>query len=128
MSPAAPRRPCPGRGPRTNRCPNLIARGVRSCPECMPFEKKAKAELDRLRGGATERGYDSRWARFRRMFLSANPICACGCGRASVEIHHLTPVSGPNDPLFYEESNLVALTKQCHSRETMRMLNERRRT
>ena len=128
MSPLAPRRPCPGRGSRTNRCPNLIPRGVRSCPECLPFEKAAARENDRRRGGATERGYDARWARFRRMFLNEHPLCACGCMRPSVEIHHLQPVSGPDDPNFYEESNLVALTKQCHSRETMRMLNERRRS
>ena len=127
MSPMAPRRPCPGRGLRAGRCPNLIPRGVRSCPECEPFEKAAARLNDQRRGTATERGYDSRWARFRRMFLAEHPLCSCGCGRAAMEIHHLQPVTDRDDPLFYDESNLVALTKECHSRETMRMLNERRR-
>ena len=54
MSPQAPRRPCPGRGSRTNRCANLILRGTRSCPECTPFEKAAKVQLDRRRGTAAD--------------------------------------------------------------------------
>lgn len=126
MSPTAPKRPCPGRGSRTGRCPNLIARGVRSCPECTPFEKAAARENDRRRGGATERGYDARWGKFRVAYLRRHPICTCGCGGAAREIHHIVPVKGPDDPLFYEESNLLALTKACHSAVTMKALRERR--
>ncbi len=120
MSPMAPRTPCLHPG-----CPALVNRGDKG--RCEAHRKGYMRSIDRNRGTATERGYDSRWGRFRTMFLNEHPLCGCGCERASVEIHHLTPVSGPDDPLFYEESNLIALTKECHSRATMKMLNERRK-
>ncbi len=120
MSPSAPKSPCLHPG-----CRNLVSRGDKGrCPE---HRKSYNRAVDRTRGSATDRGYNSRWARFRSWFLSENPLCACGCGHAAVEIHHLVPVSGPDDPRFFDLTNLAGLTKACHSRETMRMLNERRR-
>jgi 5-methylcytosine-specific restriction protein A len=106
-------------------CRNLVSRGDKGrCPE---HRKAYNLSVDRNRGTATQRGYDSRWAKFRAWYLRRNPLCACGCGHAAVEIHHLIPIKGSDDPLFYDESNLVGLTKSCHSRETMRMLNEQRK-
>lgn len=120
MTPMAARRPCGHPG-----CRELIGKDDRGrCPE----HRKAREKiLYRERGSAAERGYDSRWARFRTMYLAANSICACGCGRPSEEIHHIKPVTGKNDPLFYEESNLLALTKGCHSALTQKMTNEQRK-
>jgi 5-methylcytosine-specific restriction endonuclease McrA len=46
--------------------------------------------------------------------------------RPATEIHHIVPVKGPDDPNFYEESNLLPLAKPCHSAVTMKMLRERR--
>jgi len=118
--PMAPRSPCLHPG-----CPALVSRGDKGrCPE---HRKSYEQAIYRERGSAANRGYNARWSRFRIMYLNEHPVCACGCGRGAVEIQHLIPVTGPDDPLFYEESNLVALTKECHSRETMKMLNERRK-
>jgi hypothetical protein len=60
------------------------------------------------------------------MYLREHPICACGCGQAAQEIHHIQPVKGADDPGFYDEANLMALTKACHSKFTMQALNKQR--
>jgi len=69
-----------------------------------------------------------RWQLLRRMVLSENPICQCGeiddatgkvCCRAASEVHHVIDVAVAPD-LAYCLSNLVALSKPCHSRETAR--------
>lgn len=120
MSPMAPKSPClfPG-------CRNLVSRGEKGrCPE---HRKAYNRRANEERGSASTRGYDARWSRFRVMYLAEHPLCACGCGRGAEEIHHIVPVKGPDDPLFYQESNLVGLTKECHSRETMKALNEQRK-
>lgn len=78
----------------------------------------ADNEQDR-RGTAAQRGYGARWARYRRAFLSAHPICAAPeCGRAATDVDHITAVRGPNDPLFWEPSNHQGLCHSCHSRKT----------
>ena len=119
MAPMKPKSPCLHPG-----CPALVSRGDKG--RCPAHRKAYEQDIYRERGSAATRGYDSRWGRFRAWYLRQHPICSCGCGRAAIEIHHLIPVTGPDDPKFYDNNNLVALTKECHSRETMRMLNERR--
>ena len=106
-------------------CPAIVPPGQKG--RCEAHRKSYARGIDRDRGTATDRGYDTRWARFRRTYLNEHPLCGCGCLRPAVEIHHLQPVSGPDDPRFYDEKNMVGLTKVCHSRETMRMLNLERR-
>ena len=77
----------------------------------------AQQEQDR-RGTAAQRGYGSRWAKFRAWFLSCHPICACGCGRAATDVDHITPVSGPADMLFCAAGKHQSLAHECHSRKT----------
>lgn len=119
MSPIRSRKPC-----RVPLCPGLTA--GKYCEKHAHLDAKDKREWDSHRGTATERGYDSRWGKFRVSYLRRHPICTCGCGGAAQEIHHIVPVKGQDDPLFYEESNLLALTKSCHSAVTMKALRERR--
>lgn len=49
-------------------------------------------------------------------------VCACGCGQACTiengDIDHIIPVSGPNDPLFWQRSNHQPLIHGHHSRKT----------
>ena len=119
MTPMAPRSPCLHPG-----CPNLVSRGEKGrCPE---HRKRYALAIDQRRGTATDRGYDARWGRFRVWYLRQHPLCACGCRGVAVEVHHLVPVSGPDDERFFDVTNVVGLTKACHSRETMKMLNARR--
>lgn len=120
MSPYAPKTPCRHPG-----CPALVTKADRG--RCAAHRKDYNRAIDRDREPSSVRGYDARWARFRAQYLRAHPICACGCGDPAQEVHHIVPVTGPDDPLFYDESNLAGLTHACHSRETMRMLNDRRK-
>ena len=62
--PKNPKRPCRYPG-----CPNLCESGT-YCPE------HSAESPDRLRGNATERGYDAKWRRTRRQFLQKHPLCA----------------------------------------------------
>lgn len=43
----------------------------------------------------------------------------------ATEVDHIIPVTGPDDPLFWEESNHQPLTHECHSRKTMAELRGR---
>ena len=118
--PYAPKSPCLHPG-----CSALVSRGEKG--RCPQHRKAYEKGLDQYRETATARGYDSRWARFRDWYLNQHPLCGCGCGRVAQEVHHLIPVTGPDDPRFYDVDGLVALSKGCHSRATMKMLNERRK-
>lgn len=86
-----------------------------------PTHTQEPKRRDRERLDATKRGYGSRWRKYRAWFLGQpeNRLCACGCGRLSREVDHVVPVSGPEDPLFWEQSNHQGLTHECHSRKTM---------
>lgn len=117
--PFAPKSPCLHPG-----CLALVSRGDKG--RCEAHRKVYNRRSYEERGSASTRGYDARWSAFRGMYLREHPLCACGCGKAAVEIHHIVPVTGPDDPNFYLESNLAGLTKECHSRETMKALNEQR--
>jgi 5-methylcytosine-specific restriction enzyme A len=74
---------------------------------------------------AHKREYGSRWQKFRVVFLREHALCECGpdccpdgCHEPATEIDHIRPVQGPDDPGFFDESNLQALTEACHGRKT----------
>jgi 5-methylcytosine-specific restriction protein A len=58
------------------------------------------------------------------MYLAEHPLCVeCereGRAEAATDVDHIVPVTGPDDPLFWEESNHAALCHSCHSRKTAR--------
>ena len=77
------------------------------------------------RPSAHKRGYTRRWQQFRLWWLAQHPLCECGpsccpdgCNLAATEVDHKRPVNGPDDPGFYDETNLSALAEACHSRKT----------
>ena len=108
--PRSPKRPCRYPG-----CPNLCESGVyceTHAPEC---------SHDHFRGGATTRGYDSRWRRARARFLKAHPLCA-ECQRQgrltpAIVVDHILPHRG-DERLFWDESNWQPLCKRCHDQKT----------
>ena len=97
-------------------CPEYRAPGAKYCTR--HAAQFAEQEQDR-RGTSSERGYGGRWARYRRMYLAAHPICV-KCRRGAVDVDHIVAVSGPDDPLFWEESNHQALCHSCHSEKTVK--------
>ncbi len=69
-----------------------------------------------------ERGYDNAWARFAKAYLSRHPFCTIrtNCpGNYSSEVDHIVPLAQSLDRK-YDESNLQAACKACHSAKTMR--------
>jgi 5-methylcytosine-specific restriction protein A len=99
-----------------------------SCAAC-----RAKG---RTRASAARRGYDSRWRRYRiRQWLPLHPRCGDRLAGQSAEhsqcrrdgrdvpgtdVDHIVPVSGPDDPLFWEVTNHQSLCHACHSAKTAR--------
>lgn len=118
--PAATDRPCG-----YPLCPALVSGKARYCV--------IHARDLGARPSAAERGYDARWRRFRAAFLRRYPLCgmrpvgtvrtdhsacqASGLVRAATVVDHITPVTGPDDPTFYQEGAHQALCETCHNRK-----------
>jgi len=111
MSPKQPLKPCPGRGTRYHRCPNLVKSGL--CPICQSLEDLARKEYDKQRGTASERGYDGRWAKIRKIKLAEDPLCerCLSEGRTvgAVLVHHKD-----RNPKNNQWDNLFSCCQPCH--------------
>lgn len=108
--PCKPKRPCAYPG-----CGALVTDG----PHC----EKHRGADDRRRGTAAQRGYGSKWQRYRLRFLRRQPLCvrcqAEGRVTAAQVVDHVQPHKG--DPvLFWSVTNHQALCKSCHDRKTAR--------
>lgn len=99
-----------------SRCRRVIPAGQR----CQCGEAKRKAEYDRRRPSAGERGYDADWRAVRRQYLAAHPGCQHeGCTAAAVEVDHIQSVAERPD-LRLHWSNLRGFCKHHHSQRTAR--------
>ena len=71
---------------------------------------------------AAERGYGSRWQKSAQGFLRKHPLCVRCEGMGKIEparcVDHVTPVTGPDDVLFWRRENWQALCFRCHSVKT----------
>lgn len=106
--PMKPKKPC-----RYPNCPNLTDGS---------YCESHKHLMDKKRMSPAERGYDSRWRKARKVFLSEHPLCV-ECLKnniitAAVVVDHITPHRG-NKKLFWDESNWQSLCKSCHDNKTM---------
>jgi 5-methylcytosine-specific restriction protein A len=78
------------------------------------------------RPSANDRGYGSRWRRYRKQFLSQpqNALCRdcvrVGLLRPATDVDHIQPVTSRNDPRFWDPTNHQPLCHACHSRKTAR--------
>jgi 5-methylcytosine-specific restriction protein A len=90
--------------------------------ECDGYCRKHAALVHR-RPSRHEAGYDYDWVKFRRVYLTRHPLCVrCqsdGRVTPATEIHHRRELREYPE-LRFEEENLEALCKSCHSRETNR--------
>jgi len=89
---------------------------------CAEHKRQEAKRYDQQRGTAAQRGYDSRWNVYSRSYRKRNPLCVeClkkGDTVPSKHTDHIIPVSGPDDPLFWDPNNHQALCHSCHSRKT----------
>ena len=69
---------------------------------------------------AYKRYKSKKWRAFRKQFLDKNPLCKNfnECHSFAEHVDHIKRVESEDDPLFYDERNLQALCKRCHSRKT----------
>jgi 5-methylcytosine-specific restriction enzyme A len=100
-------------------CPQLCARGQRYCPEHETAAHRADAAR---RGNFRERGYSSKWDRFRLQFLKANPLCVM-CkkdGRIAPArvCDHVVPHRGDPKKFWNPDGGFQALCISCHSKKT----------
>lgn len=75
------------------------------------------------RPSAHERGYNSRWQRFRLSYLADHPLCVpCSTAGRTVEATRIDHIDGkgPLGDRGYDETNLVAMCASCHSKKTNR--------
>ena len=82
-------------------------------------------ERDKRKGDRHQRGYGEDWTKLRNAFIQENPLCV-ECLKEGVtnpeniEIDHIEPISGVNDPRRLDWSNLQALCRSHHKRKTDR--------
>ena len=113
LMPQRPRTPC-----NYPRCPRLVNPGERYCPEHKRHEQR---RYDIERGTAAQRGYGSRWNRYTKMYKREHPLCVkCKAEGKLVQadvVDHVEPVTGPDDPLFWEPMNHQSLCHPCHNKK-----------
>ena len=119
--PRRPKKPCSA-----PHCPRLVEPGKRYCPEHeREYRKRTNKEYDSQRGTAAQRGYNSRWQRYRAIFLRNNPLCQCDeCKQRTVPlpadvVDHIVPHKGDYE-LFWNSDNHQAMNKKCHDKKTAR--------
>lgn len=118
-------------------CSSLVPKG-----RCQAHQRHQQRTYDQIRGTAAQRGYDSHWGRYRARFLAEHWYCGARpdnlpptghsrclaqgqylvrspTGRPSV-VDHIIPVSGPDDPRFYDPTNHQHLCWECHQRKRQR--------
>lgn len=117
--PKAPRKPCRYPG-----CNELVEGSY--CGKHLKVKEIKKVEqrikYDNERGTAHSRGYTSKWSKAAKIYLTNNPLCAACLKIGKLEVaqcvDHIEPVTGPDDPKFWDETNWQSLSNRCHSIKT----------
>ena len=65
------------------------------------------------------------WKEISNAMLVEHPICQYCLNAQATEVHHKIPHRG-NKELFLDKNNLVALCHNCHTKETIKEMYERR--
>ena len=95
-------------------CSAIIANGK----HCPTHRRAYEADDRRTYGTAAQRGYGSKWQRYRAKYLAAHPLCIACLARENratpaKEIDHVRSRSMWPD-LFWEEGNHQPLCRECH--------------
>lgn len=95
--------------PKTHKQPNVL------------HKREDRANYDKKRACASERGYDAAWRKVRLHHLTDKPICE-DCMRIFIfspatEVHHIKKLADYPE-LRDDSSNLLSLCKRCHSVRT----------
>lgn len=103
--------------PCRSNCTHLVSR-EKPCP----VHGRHLKPSEHTRQNTNAQGYTYRWSQYSKRFLARNPLCVmCEAKqkiRAAECVDHINPVTSPDDPGFYELSNLQPLCWSCHSLKT----------
>lgn len=97
-----------------------------TAPQTIAQRKRASGQAPRprdRRASASRRGYDRHWQRYVKFYRECvEPLCR-ECGKRGILspmdcVDHIEPMSGPDDPRWYDQTNHQALCLSCHSRKT----------
>lgn len=101
---------------RDRQCAGVVLDGKCSlCGKGFKRDFGRSKDYDGKRGTSAQRGYDSRWEKVRKMYLSKHPLCerceASGIVTVALDVHHIRPLKqgGSNS-----EDNLMALCRKHH--------------
>lgn len=110
--PYKPKTPCRYPG-----CPKLSAE--RFCPQHTQVEDQRYRRYQR--DPEINRRYGTVWRKIRTRYLDAHTLCEdclkAGHTTPALEVHHVVPLSHGGS---HDVSNLRALCKPCHSRQSAR--------
>jgi len=93
-------------------------------PECPKLTVEQYCEEHKplyQRESPSERGYNSKWNKARKIYLKAHPFCVrCkekGKFTKATVVDHIIPHRGDSS-LFWDRSNWQSLCKSCHDSKT----------
>ena len=101
-----PKRTCAEPG-----CPTLVTKG-----HCLRHNRNRR--LREKRESSSERTYDHRWQKLRKIVLARDPICVSCKAAPSTEVDHITPRPPAQHAADVTVEELQGLCKPCHSRKT----------
>ena len=84
------------------------------------LSKERKVEREQARGTKQQRGYGGEWERISLMKRAECPVCEMCNDAMAVDVDHIKPFNGPNDPLRTDWQNLQAVCRACHRAKTGR--------
>jgi 5-methylcytosine-specific restriction endonuclease McrA len=70
-----------------------------------------------------------RWRALRKKVIAERPYCSCcgiSRGESRLEVHHVVPPRGNEEP-FFDEGNLMVVCGDCHKKITAREIGKRNR-
>ena len=89
-------------------CNTIITDKESYCKSCL---REKRIRYDQKRESASDRGYDYRWSKIRRVKLNTDPLCE-RCSRIAELVHHRDRNQRNND-----FDNLESLCVKCHDIE-----------
>ena len=98
-----------------------LSGGARFCETHKEDEREIERKQDERRGNAYRRGYDKRWSKYSKWFLSQpeNQFCKlhldAGCAVVAQCVDHIDPPSGAGDSKFWDKANHQAACIHCNS-------------
>ena len=88
-------------------------------PKCFRYSIKPARRTDN-RPSARDRGYTTRWDKYRRLYLRDHPLCV-ECAKRdrltpATVVDHITDHKGDSE-LFWNPENHQPLCRLCHDRK-----------